>query len=40
VSNTEFDTDLDEFVTCAGAFKKLKELVMKWLEDSFMRKDQ
>ena len=24
---TEFDTDLDEFVTCSQSFKKLKDLV-------------
>jgi hypothetical protein len=31
---TEFDTDLDEFVTCSAAFKKLKDLVSRWLEDA------
>src|SRR3569833_1757569 len=31
----EFDTDLDEFATCAGAFKMFKELVMKWLDDVY-----
>jgi hypothetical protein len=30
---TEFDTDLDEFVTCSQSFKKLKELVTSWFED-------
>ena len=30
---TEFDTDLDEFVTCSQSFKKLKELVNQWYED-------
>lgn len=39
VSHSEFDTDLDEYVTCASAFKKLKELVIKWLEDSILKKD-
>ena len=30
---TEFDTDLDEFVTCSASFRKLKDLVQSWLED-------
>lgn len=32
-STTEFDTDLDEFVTCQHAFKRLKELVTSWFDD-------
>jgi len=35
---TEFDTDLDEFVTCSQSFKKLKELVTSWYED-YLRED-
>ena len=27
----EFDTDLDEFVTCKAAFGKLKDLMNRWL---------
>lgn len=30
---TQFDTDLDEFVTCSASFRKLKELVDSWLKD-------
>ena len=34
IQNTgEFDTDLDEFVTCAPVFKKLRELINVWLKD-------
>ena len=29
----EFDTDLDEFVTCRAAFSKLKDLMNGWLQD-------
>jgi hypothetical protein len=28
-----FDVDLDEYVSCAEAFKRLKGLVESWLED-------
>jgi DNA polymerase epsilon subunit 1 len=35
----EFDNDLDEFVTCAGIFKKLRELINLWLKD-VLRNDQ
>ena len=30
---TEFDTDLDEFVTCQAAFHRLKDLMHDWLND-------
>jgi hypothetical protein len=30
-----FDADLDEFVVCAKAFQKLKDLVQTWLKDVF-----
>jgi DNA polymerase epsilon subunit 1 len=36
---TEFDTDLDEMVTCSAAFKKLKDLVSRWLEDAVQQDD-
>lgn len=29
----EFDTDLDEFVTCANAFAQLKKLMKCWVYD-------
>ena len=29
----EFDTDLDEFVTCANAFAQLKKLLKCWVID-------
>ena len=29
----EFDTDLDEFVTCANAFAQLKKLLSCWVGD-------
>jgi DNA polymerase epsilon subunit 1 len=31
--NFDFDYDLDEFVTCAPAFEKLKMLMKFWLKD-------
>lgn len=33
VVNSEFDTDLDEYVTCAPIFRKLRDLVNCWLTD-------
>ena len=32
-SSGEFDTDLDEYVTCAAVFKKLRDLINLWLRD-------
>jgi DNA polymerase epsilon subunit 1 len=32
-AQAEFDTDLDEFVTCRAAFQKLKDLMNRWLQD-------
>lgn len=34
-ATAEFDTDLDEYVTCAAVFKKLRELVNHWLKDVY-----
>mmetsp|Transcript_40967 Transcript_40967/g.62374 ORF Transcript_40967/g.62374 Transcript_40967/m.62374 type:complete len:134 (-) Transcript_40967:308-709(-) len=30
----DFDTDLDEFVTCAHTFRRLKDVVQGWLSDA------
>jgi len=32
-SGQDFDTDLDEFVICAAAFNRLRELVKLWMYD-------
>ncbi len=29
----DFDTDLDEFVTCAAAFTRLRSLISMWMDD-------
>ena len=33
IAQAEFDTDLDEFVTCRAAFTKMKDLMNRWLQD-------
>lgn len=35
----EFDTDLDEYVTCAPVFRKLRDLINLWLRD-VLKNDQ
>ena len=32
-TSSDFDTDLDEYVTCAPVFKKLRNLMNLWFED-------
>lgn len=38
-TTTQFDTDLDEFITCSASFKKLKDLVTIWYEDYIKNDD-
>eukprot|EP00347_Sterkiella_histriomuscorum_P016015 403354822 len=33
VAKQDFDNDLDEYVTCAGIFKRLRDLVNCWIKD-------
>jgi len=33
-ASNELDTDLDEYVTCAPIFKKLRDLASLWVKDS------